>query len=343
MAQQPVNIIGAGIGGLTLARSLSKRGIPYVLYERQTSIPRHSYGITLHPSSYRPLLKILGLDEHSFRRRVAVDGQSGGQGNINTKRLVHSGGIDPNSFRAHRGKLEQLLREGLEIQWNHSLEKAQKTLTGTVLRFQNGRQVDSTCTIGADGPHSSFRTSMAATASLNVLPIVAFNGKRHVPRDLFERVFAPIMADSNLVELRQGDVVMQVAINEKKEDQVSLSWVYSRPSRGSMDSLHKPDRPLSGATEIPAEFYEEVGAMKGLDQLFEEVFDQEKLKTDRILHWLMRTTSIGVEEFHALACNGIFFMGDAAHAQPILGGQGANNAIKDGIHLAFNLSLRSSL
>lgn len=55
---------------------------------------------------------------------------------------------------------------------------------------------------------------------------------------------------------------------------------------------------------------------------------------ERVLHWLMRTVLLNRQELHALAKNGIFFLGDTVHAEPILGGEGANNAIIDGIGLA---------
>ena len=58
MTQSTINIVGAGIGGVTLGRCLLKRGISSVLYERMSSSRRHGYGITLHSSAYQPLLKV---------------------------------------------------------------------------------------------------------------------------------------------------------------------------------------------------------------------------------------------------------------------------------------------
>jgi 2-polyprenyl-6-methoxyphenol hydroxylase-like FAD-dependent oxidoreductase len=123
MAQQPITIIGAGIGGLTLARCLLKRGIPTILYERMPSSPRHSYAITLHASSYQPLLKVLGMDEWTFKRHVAVDRLMGGSGAINTKALAHHHNLGPSSFRVHRETLERLLREGLISNGNTRLRR----------------------------------------------------------------------------------------------------------------------------------------------------------------------------------------------------------------------------
>ena len=42
MPQQPILILGAGIGGLTLGRCLRKEGISFVIYEKATSSPRHN-------------------------------------------------------------------------------------------------------------------------------------------------------------------------------------------------------------------------------------------------------------------------------------------------------------
>jgi 2-polyprenyl-6-methoxyphenol hydroxylase-like FAD-dependent oxidoreductase len=334
MSQQPIRIIGAGIGGLTLGRSLLKHGIPAVLYERTSSPPRHGYGITLHLSSYRSLLDVLGLDESTFRRRVAVDGFLGGDGFINLKAIAYPGQIDSTSFRAHRGKLERLLREGLDVQWESALEKVVATTSGATIRLQSGQELEGQCVVSVDGPHSNVRQSLSPDTPLKVLPYVAFNGKRQVKRALFDSLYAPAMKYSNLIELKQTNVFLTVSINEQQGDLVSINWVYSRPARGHQDPLHRPNRPVSGATDIPDEFFEEIEALRDLDQPFKEVFDAEKLKRERVLHWLMRTVLVSLQDLQRLAERGMFFMGDAVHAEPILGGEGANNAIKDGHELA---------
>lgn len=68
------------------------------------------------------------------------------------------------------------------------------------------------------------------------------------------------------------------------------------------------------------------------------MFDTEKLKMERVLHWLMRTVLVSHRELCALAKKGVFFIGDSVHAEPILGGEGANNAIIDGMELAKCIS-----
>jgi 2-polyprenyl-6-methoxyphenol hydroxylase-like FAD-dependent oxidoreductase len=334
MSQQPIRIIGAGIGGLTLGRSLLKHGIPAVLYERMPSTPRHGYGVTLHSSSYRSLLDVLGLDESTFRRRVAVDGLLGGSGNIDPKMVAYPGQIESTSFRAHREKLERLLREGLDVQWEHALEKVVATTSGATIRLQSGQELETGCVVGVDGPHSNVRKSLFPDTPLKVLPYVAFNGKRRVQRALFDSLYTPAMKKSNLIEMKQNDVFLTVSINEQQGDFVSVNWVYSRPAKGPQDPLHKPNRPVSGATDIPDEFFEEIEALQDLDQPFKEVFDAEKLKRERVLHWLMRTVLVSLQDLQRLAERAVFFMGDAVHAEPILGGEGANTAITDGLELA---------
>jgi 2-polyprenyl-6-methoxyphenol hydroxylase-like FAD-dependent oxidoreductase len=344
MTQQPVRIIGAGIGGLTLGRCLAKRGVPVILFERMASTPRHSYGVTLHASSYRPLLDVLGLDEWTFRRRIAVDGPRGGSGNIEPTSLVCPASVEPTSFRAHRERLERLLREGLDVQWEHALDRVEEdpssSSTDVLLCLQNGQKLPSACVFGVDGPHSNTRKSLSSDTPLQVLPFVAFNGKRRVKNELFNRVYAPAMGASNVIELKRDDTVLNISINEHQGDVVSISWIFSRPAKGSSDPLHKPNRHVSGATDIPEEFYQEVTALEDLPQPFKEVFDAQKLKMERVLHWLMRSVLVSRGELDVFAKKGVFFMGDSVHAEPILGGEGANNAITDGLELAECFSSR---
>lgn len=336
--QSPISIIGAGIGGTTLSRALSNRGIPSVIYERvaSASIPRHGYGITLHAATYRPLLDILNIDEKTFRQRVAVDGPIGGNGRIDGGKVVSSarGG----SFRAHRGRLEELIREGLDIRWGHTVEKVEAADHGPVsLCFEDGKETESRCVVGVDGVHAVTRKSCLPSVQPDILPFVAFNGKRRVKRSVFEEVYAPAMGDSTVVEQRKNGTLLNVSVNDNAGDLVSISWVFSRAARGSTDACYKPNRPNSAATDIPEEFYEEVGALCDLPQPFKDVFEVEKLKSERILSWLMRTVDVDLPQLQEMAKQGIVFMGDSVHAEAILGGEGANMAILDGLDLAQHI------
>ena len=142
------------------------------------------------------------------------------------------------------------------------------------------------------------------------------------------------MKGQNVIERQKNGIVLNVSVNDNAGDLVCISWVYSRASRGPDDPLYRPDRPISGATDIPEEFYLEIDCLEDLGQPFKEVFDQEKLRMDRVLSWLMRTVEVDLSDLQELAKKGVYFMGDAVHAQPILGGEGANAAIRDGIDLA---------
>ena len=171
MSQQSISIVGAGLGGLTLGRCLLKHGVPAVSYERASNSPRHGYGVTLHDSTYGPLLKILGTDEWAFRRLVSVDGPRGGDGSIDSALVAHPGKVGSGSFRAHREKLETLRREGLDVRWEHAIEKVEETPVDIALCTQNGQKTVQKCIIGVDGPHSRTRLSLLPQLGLNVLPL----------------------------------------------------------------------------------------------------------------------------------------------------------------------------
>jgi 2-polyprenyl-6-methoxyphenol hydroxylase-like FAD-dependent oxidoreductase len=227
----------------------------------------------------------------------------------------------------------------VRVRSEQALERVEKAPDShVVLCLPNGQKLDSNRVIGVDDPHSNTRKSMSPRTEFNVLPFVAFNGKRRIARALFDEIYAPAMKDSSIIELKQKDTVLNISINEQTADLVSVSWIYSRPSRGATDPLHKPNRPVSGATDIPEEFYQEVVALQNLEQPFKEVFNEEKLRVERVLHWLMRSILVSLPELQELGKKGVFFMGDSVHVEPIIGGNGANVAIRDGVGLVECIS-----
>ncbi|KAL1301942.1 hypothetical protein AAFC00_002401 [Neodothiora populina] len=341
--QKPVSIVGAGLGGLTLARLLKKQGIPAVLYERNRASPRNNYGITLHSASYHPLLEQLGIEEKVFKASVAVDGDIGGAGFIDPTLLAYPRALKPGSFRANRRKLERLLQEGLDIEWAHQIEQVGIDSVGRPSFFQISQQPhEQEIIIGADGIHSSIRSATITDCRPQILPFVAFNGRKTVLRETFEQLYAPEMKNSNMIEIWHNGALLHVSVVESSPTEVRISWIYSRTAHGTTDPCFRPDRQLSEATAIPSEFYEEISKLSSLPSPFEDVFDATRIRQERVLSWLMRTTSISPQHLHEIAEQGIVMLGDSVRAQPILGGEGANAAIIDAIELARCISNNGS-
>ncbi|KAH7065731.1 hypothetical protein BKA63DRAFT_164012 [Paraphoma chrysanthemicola] len=346
MAKQTVSIIGAGLSGLTLGRCLQQRGIRTILYERTSTAAQHNYGITLYASAYIPLLKTLDVSENAFKSRIAVDEATGGAGSVrpmSTGPVL--GKLDEGEacFQANRGSLEVWLREGLDIRWGHTLQNIEPSSVPDgqpIVRFDNGQEVQTSVVVGADGPHSALRNLLLPESQLAVLPFVVFNGKRRIDRDVFEAALLPHLGESNVITFRKDGIRIKLSIDNYTTERISISWTYSRPSRGASDPLYKPERTLSGATKIPEELFDELGSLlrPDLPQPFGIVLDEKEVRKDRLLHWLMRAILVPQDALRGIASGGIVLIGDTVHAEPIVGGNGANAAILDAVSLAEHVA-----
>ena len=334
MAQQPIVILGAGLAGLTLGRCLHQKGIPAILLEKMTSSPRYSYGITLRPQSFKSLLQVLQIDEMTFRQKLAVDANRGGAGKVHKRSLVPQGELAEGAFRCHRGRLEMLLREGQDIRWDHKVQDVELCESGIQMLLAGEDRMETQVLIGTDGVHSQLRRSLAPDIELKVLPFVVFNGKRRMTIDEFRMILEPEMKDDTIIDILRDDKVLEISISDVSTTSIELSYTYSRPARLVGDPLHRPERAIAAATDIPEAFYKELDELGDLSKAFSKVFSSSQVRHDRVLHWLMRKALGGASEVHELAQRGVVMIGDTVHAVPILGGEGANVAMEDGIQLA---------
>lgn len=171
-----------------------------------------------------------------------------------------------------------------------------------------------------------------------------------MPKAAYRKIYQRNFRGATTLDLLNRDGVrLQLALNEARKDNtqsaIELSYTYSRQAREN-DRLHRPDRRVEDAVNIPDEFYNAIAQLHLPEGPFADAFDVEKVKNDRILHWLMRVTEahvmddLVVEQLSDIAARGIYFMGDAVHAHPIVGGYGANLAIADALHLSAELERR---
>ena len=212
-----------------------------------------------------------------------------------------------------------------------------------LLRVENEPTIESDTIVGADGVHSLLRKSFIPTSHSKVLPFVVFNGRRSITLEDYQHGLKSHMAGQTVLQALQGNVLFRVYINEYTATDVHLGYTYSRPTHAN-DPLHEPGRPTSGAENIPEKFYTELAQfkLKELGPGLAEMFDSEKVRQDRLLHWLMRSSMVPLDVIQDLGDRRIWLIGDAAHAMPILGGEGANQVITDAIYLAKHLSDVSS-
>ncbi len=158
-----IDIIGAGIGGLTTAIALEQKGIEARILEQAKQIKPVGAGIILANNAMQVYEK-LGL-----RQVIEEHGNPISAMHITKANLEALSKIDLSCFEQknnvkniaiHRGILQQILIDKLEstkIKLNHKLTSLDQKENNYVLKFENGAQIQSSTILGADGLSSVVR------------------------------------------------------------------------------------------------------------------------------------------------------------------------------------------
>lgn len=358
-----------------LGRTLAKHAIPYVIYERLPSFKEYNYGITLSSRSLDTLSEVTGIKRAELISRVAVDNAIGGRGRVETRwphKIIYNQekdtiGSDDDLFfdclRANRGNVESLLASGLNIQYGSVIHSIDTSSDTPIIEFSSKKSSDYAgalsaqhdIVIAADGVHSAIRQSLLPAYKSRVAPIVAIYGKRRIPKEVLldsnewpktRPAYMDFTIAGNNTDINGDikDAVTRISVANSKDDSdtVDIEWVYSRPPARD-DPLYKPHRSTEDSNIIHNRFFDEVRLLGPLKDaypaLWSRVFDVKGMKSDRMLSWLMRTVPVPPEGIlRYLALKGVLFIGDSIHAEPIIGGQGYNNAIRDATVLAEKIS-----
>jgi len=168
IAQNPILIVGAGIGGLTTAHALRKRGLPVRVLEAAKAIREVGAGIQIPPNAMK-VLRALDLDTvvsaRAFRP-VAIEarmGQSGrGVFHIPLAEQAETRWGAP-YLHIHRADYIAALSESLPkdiLQLDARVMGYSQTENGVSVQLMDGTSVEGSFVIGADGIKSAVREHM---------------------------------------------------------------------------------------------------------------------------------------------------------------------------------------
>ncbi|MET9243067.1 NAD(P)/FAD-dependent oxidoreductase [Nonomuraea sp. NPDC003709] len=321
----PVTIIGAGLGGLVLARVLHVHGIPVTVYEAEPSPAARRQGgmLDIHPWNGQPALEAAGLIE-GFRELVLEGRESyrvlDRKGTVLLDRPDDGTGERP---EVQRGELRQLLLDSLPhgiVRWGCKVTGVQTLDEGRYkVGLADGTTAVTSLLVGADGAWSRVRPLLSGATpeyvGVSVIETFLFDGDTRHPAT------AKAVGAGSLFALTPGKGILA-----------------HRESGGTLHSyaqLVKPQDWLAGidltdAATVTARVVEEFDGWA--PELTALITDSD---TPPVLRRLF-TLPTGHRWNRT---SGVTLLGDAAHLMPP-NGEGANLAMQDGAALGQAIAAR---
>lgn len=331
-----VAIIGAGIGGVALAVACLHRGIPFTLYERDSSfdVRAQGYGLTLQQASNA--IKGFGLfslkDGSNSSRHVVhtTEGKEIIEWGLRTHSNIKK---SPKRINIHipRQSLRLALLEQLgdhdALQWGHRLECFKQCEDkGVELSFQVNGQIKNAkadLVVGADGIRSVVRslligedtTPLRYLGYVVILGICSLEALKGVESSLLDSatVFQTVNGHERIYMMPYSldSIMWQFSFPLPEEEAKALS------SQGALALKEEACRRAKWHMPIP----QILSATPPAQISGYPVYDRELLKPELLKK-----------------AGAVTLIGDAAHPMSPFKGQGANQALLDALLLARNIS-----
>lgn len=314
----PITIVGAGLGGLTLARVLHIHGIDAAVYEAEASAGARTQGgmLDIHESDGQRALEAAGLFDE-FRRIIHVGGEATRVLNRHGEVLLdqpddgHGGRPEVN-----RGELRRILLDSLPegvVRWGRKIAAVRLLGDGRhELTFADGSAVTTGLVVGADGAWSKVRPLLS-----NVKPEyvgTSFIETYLLNADERHPASAKVVGGGAFFALAPGKGICA----HRETDGALHVYVALTKPRAWVAGVDFSD-PKAAKARVAAEFD---GWARELTAL---IIDGETGPTPRVLHTLPT-------EHRWQRVPGATLLGDAAHLM-LPSGEGANLAMYDGAEL----------
>lgn len=163
-----IHVIGAGIGGLTLALALRDVGLDCVVHEATSELREVGAGVQISPNASRVLYHLglaEGLDPVGVRPEFG-EMRRWDDGGLITQQPLGATVEEQFGFpylHLHRNDLHTLLRQAVgadSIRLGHRCVGLETTGEATTVRFDDSPSITADIVVGADGVHSIVRTEL---------------------------------------------------------------------------------------------------------------------------------------------------------------------------------------
>ncbi len=332
-----VAIIGAGIGGVALAVACLHRGIPFTLYERDSRFDARSqgYGLTLQQASNAiKELGLFSLKEACYSTRHVVHTTEGKEITEWGMRTHSNIKMSPKRRNVHipRQELRLALIEQLggncAVQWGHRLAHFKECEDKSVeLSFQVSGQMKNAradLVVGADGIRSVVRsllideniTPLKYLGYVVILGICSLEALKGVESSLLDSatVFQTVNGHERIYMMPYSlnSIMWQLSFPMPEEEAKALS------AQGAEALKEEACRRTQWHTPIP----QIISATLPAQISGYPIYDRELLKPELLEN-----------------AGPFTLIGDAAHPMSPFKGQGANQALLDGLALARKISI----
>jgi salicylate hydroxylase len=305
-----VAIVGAGVGGMTLAAVLTRIGVPCLVFEQAGSLTEAGAGVQLSPNGIRPLVR-LGIGPVLRRHAVRITAMEVRSWRDQPISRTTLGEDCERRFAApyyamHRAHLHGALclaAGQAPLRLGHQVTGVEERGNGARVVFADGQTQDADLVVGADGIRSVARTVLAGDQ-------LVFSGLGTF-RGLVPAARVPAAAREQVVRVWLGPGGHLVCYPVAGGELISVA--------ATLPFAAPPDGSAADPAELRAAFDGWGGWVPGLIEAVDQVriwalYDREPLS-----RW---------------ATDRITVLGDAAHPMLPVIAQGANQAVEDAMDLA---------